>query len=171
MAINRGPWNALIDDDGSNLVGSVWNKDAIKTVILDPTDVEIAAAIAAIPPPPPGITITTGTFTPTDGSGAGLVFVQGGSRYAKVGVLVFVWLTVTYPTTSSGALAIIGGLPFPNGLQAGGFYTTYGIQRSYYIPSETSHVYIYNSTSGAGMTNANMTGAPVVITGFYQAAA
>jgi hypothetical protein len=46
MAIDRGPWNALVDDDGSNLVGSIWNKDKIKTVILDPTDAAIAAAIA-----------------------------------------------------------------------------------------------------------------------------
>jgi len=38
MAIDRGPWNALVDDDGSNLVGTVWNKDKIKTVILDPVD-------------------------------------------------------------------------------------------------------------------------------------
>ena len=38
MAINRGPWNALVDDDGSNLVGSIWNKAAIKTVLLDPID-------------------------------------------------------------------------------------------------------------------------------------
>jgi len=38
MAIDRAPWNALVDDDGSNLVGSVWNKAAIKTVLLDPID-------------------------------------------------------------------------------------------------------------------------------------
>jgi len=43
MAINRAPWTALVDDDGSNLVGSVWNKAAIKTVLLDPID--------AMPPP------------------------------------------------------------------------------------------------------------------------
>jgi hypothetical protein len=38
MAIDRGPWNALVDDDGSNLIGSIWNKAAIKTVLLDPID-------------------------------------------------------------------------------------------------------------------------------------
>lgn len=41
MAIDRGPWNALVDDDGSNLVGTIWNKDKIKTVILDPVDAEL----------------------------------------------------------------------------------------------------------------------------------
>lgn len=43
-AINRGPYNALVDDDGSNTVGSIWNKTAIKNVLLDPVD-------AAIVPP------------------------------------------------------------------------------------------------------------------------
>jgi hypothetical protein len=44
MAINRGPWNALIDDDGSGTTGSVWNKDAIKVVILDPIDLAAGGA-------------------------------------------------------------------------------------------------------------------------------
>lgn len=38
MPINRTPWTALVDDDGSNLVGTIWNKDKIKTVLLDPID-------------------------------------------------------------------------------------------------------------------------------------
>ena len=45
--IDRAPWSALVDDDGSNLVGTVWNKDKIKTVLLDPID----AAIAPLVPP------------------------------------------------------------------------------------------------------------------------
>ena len=38
MSINRAPFNALVDDDGSNTVGSIWNKNAIKNVLLDPID-------------------------------------------------------------------------------------------------------------------------------------
>jgi hypothetical protein len=45
MAIDRGPWNALVDDDGSNLVGSVWNKAAVKTVLLDPMDGALAKSV------------------------------------------------------------------------------------------------------------------------------
>lgn len=48
MALDRGPWNALVDDDGSNLVGTIWNKDKIKTVILDPVDASLVAAPAPI---------------------------------------------------------------------------------------------------------------------------
>jgi hypothetical protein len=44
VAINRAPFNALIDDDGTNTVGSVWNKAAIEDVLLDPIDDALAAA-------------------------------------------------------------------------------------------------------------------------------
>jgi hypothetical protein len=49
MGIDRGPWNALVDDDGSNLVGTIWNKDKIKTVILDPVDGLVQPAWIAAP--------------------------------------------------------------------------------------------------------------------------
>ena len=65
MAIDRGPWNALVDDDGSNLIGSVWNKDQIKTVLLDPIDAEIAAAVGGIVVPPGTETLVTSTATGT----------------------------------------------------------------------------------------------------------
>jgi hypothetical protein len=45
MPIDRSYFNALVDDDGSNTVGSVWNKNAIKNVLLDPID---ALALAAL---------------------------------------------------------------------------------------------------------------------------
>jgi hypothetical protein len=42
MAINRGPFNALVDDDGSNTLGTIWDKAHIASVLLDPTDVALA---------------------------------------------------------------------------------------------------------------------------------
>jgi len=44
VSIDRTPYNALVDDDGSNLVGSVWNKNQIKTVLLDPIDAALVQA-------------------------------------------------------------------------------------------------------------------------------
>lgn len=38
MPINRTPWSALVDDDGSGLIGTIVNKDLIKTLLLDPID-------------------------------------------------------------------------------------------------------------------------------------
>jgi hypothetical protein len=42
FAVNRTPFDALVDDDGSNTIGTPWNKQAIKDVILDPVDAAIA---------------------------------------------------------------------------------------------------------------------------------
>ena len=41
--IDRTNYNALVDDDGSGTVGTVWNKYAIDVVILDPVDALLAA--------------------------------------------------------------------------------------------------------------------------------
>jgi hypothetical protein len=42
MPIDRGPWNALIDDDGTNKTGTPWNKTAVK-------EQEFARAMQAAP--------------------------------------------------------------------------------------------------------------------------
>ena len=121
MAINRAPWNALIDDDGSNLVGTVWNKDKIKTVILDPVDAAF-------------VTPVYGTWTPSDASGAGLVLTIIGARWGKIDKLVTIHGFVIYPATANGARAQIAGLPFYNGSVAGGLYTSNGpLLLQYYI--------------------------------------
>lgn len=46
MPIDRTAFNALADDDGSNTTGSVWDKDAIEDVLLDPIDAAIAASVS-----------------------------------------------------------------------------------------------------------------------------
>jgi hypothetical protein len=48
LPINRAPFNALVDDTGNGLSGSVWNKAAIQSVILDPADAAYAAASVAV---------------------------------------------------------------------------------------------------------------------------
>lgn len=47
--INRAPWTALVDDSGQNLDGSIWNKAAIKTVLLDPIDAALATQATTTP--------------------------------------------------------------------------------------------------------------------------
>jgi hypothetical protein len=60
MSINRGPFNALVDDDGSNAVGTVWNKAAIAYSLLDPID---AALTAGILHQASGVNAATGAVT------------------------------------------------------------------------------------------------------------
>ena len=49
MPINRAPFNALVDDTGDGLSGSVWNKAAIQGVLLDPIDAAIVSGWQAVP--------------------------------------------------------------------------------------------------------------------------
>jgi len=159
MAIDRGPWNALVDDDGSNLVGTVWNKDKIKTVILDPTD----AALLAIPAATP----TYGTWTPVDASGAGLVMVFVTGNYARFDKLVSVWCQVVYPATANGAVAKLGGLPFPVAVN-GGLTHGYG-PLSFWAVSTTAPATLIQpfDLNGDAKTNANMSGVNVIMNGTY----
>lgn len=38
MPLDRTQFDLLVDDDGTNTIGTPWNKDKIKVVILDPVD-------------------------------------------------------------------------------------------------------------------------------------
>ena len=100
MAIDRGPWNALVDDDGSGLVGSVWNKAAIKTVLLDPTDAALLAAGVVAPWTP--VLQATG--------GAGATYAAQTGQRIQVGRLVHAICRVTLASkgTLTGALRITG---------------------------------------------------------------
>ena len=65
--LNRAPFNALADDDGSGNVGTVWEKVQIKDVLLDPIDV----AIAPLGPLP---TAALGQLLVSQGAGTPPVF-------------------------------------------------------------------------------------------------
>jgi len=154
MAIDRGPWNALIDDDGSGLVGTVWNKDKIKTVILDPADL----AYGPLP--------VAGTWTPTDQSGAGLTFTTAVGTYVKIGPLVTLSLHLIYPTNSNVAPAIVS-LPFTASSQAG-FYQSYGaVFLRTWTNAGTARINLYDGATGVAKSNQNLTGQNFVLHGTY----
>ena len=54
-----------------------------------------------------------GTWTPTDTSGAGLTFTSIQAFYTKVGRMVTLNASFTFPSTASAAGISIGGIPFP----------------------------------------------------------
>jgi len=112
MAIDRGPWNALVDDDGSNLVGTVWNKDKIKTVILDPTD----AAIAAVPtgPTPPvwtDIPYAAGNFSALGGTWAPTAGQQLTFAWRRDGNLLIVLLYMAGATVTGAPTVLYVTVP------------------------------------------------------------
>jgi len=153
MAIDRGPWNALVDDDGSNLVGSLWNKAAIKTVLLDPIDAAFS-------------TPTVAPWTPIDASGAGLVLTVQQANYCRIGRLVAVWCTFSYPANSNGVAAVTGGLPFVIAATSG-LYTTYGTSQIAHLGAARYDIQFFDLMNGAARTNAQLSGAFVSLAGLY----
>jgi len=108
----------------------------------------------------------TTAVTLTDTSG-GTLLATGTADYTKIGRMVFVSLSVTWPTTSETFTARISGLPFPSGNNGGramvGFalrYTDAGAPVSVTLnPSSTEMLFV--SSAGAVMTNANLSGKTV----------
>lgn len=104
MAIDRGPWTALVDDDGSNLVGSIWNKAAIKTVILDPTDTAIAPPWVAIPHNAANYTAAAGAWTVSAANQITL-------KYVVVGKTAYFTIMIDASTNTASTARLFLTLP------------------------------------------------------------
>jgi len=189
MPINRAPFNALVDDDGSNLHGTIWGKTQIKDVVLDPADAAYAPLVSpaftgspTAPTAPAGAVTTqiaNTTFvqaaaggpwtpwTPADQSGAGLALVVGSCSYSKANRLVFFNMTVTWPTTASGVGATVNGPPFAAIGQFGVmvFYSGYGTPFAGLL--QGSPQITFYSAGGVQLTNANLSGKLLVASGWF----
>jgi hypothetical protein len=115
MAIDRGPWNALVDDDGSNLTGTVWNKDKIKTVLLDPMDAALAPSWITVPYNAANFTASSGTWTVTAGN-------QGMFRYTILGGKTVVLNISIGGSTISGATPVRLKITLPAAIQSAVFF-------------------------------------------------
>lgn len=163
MPITRTPF---IDDDGTGKTGTVWD-NAAKQQLYDQIDAFMAGSggLGSI-----GATLTP--WTPIDGSGAGLTLTNGGCTSIKIGKLVFITANVTYPANANGTDAYLGGLPIAShGGFTHGFYSTYGIANSLFVSFNETRIRITNPATGVNRTNANLSGAIVVFSGFYLVAA
>jgi hypothetical protein len=130
-AINRAPFNALVDDDLSGLTGSAWDKAAIKNVILDPVDAALAATVPAVPtwitPPYSAADYwsSSGSWTVT----AGNVIVN---RYLKTGPLM-VWVFQLAGVVITGTpLALYMRVPAGISFAIGGIFTPVALPAASY---------------------------------------
>ena len=121
----------------------------------------------------PTVTAPT-TWTPTDASGASLTLVNDGSTYTKLGNIVFASSELVYPSTASGANAVIGGLPVAVPPQ---FYaktpalvfSTAGVGiLAQPIPSSSTFA-LFNLITGAAITNATLSGKKIDFQLIYPA--
>ena len=108
MAINRTAFNALIDDDGSNTIGTPWNKAQIDAVLMDPTDAELARLATNLRRWPRGTAqvvfndagVLAGNGDLTFNKSVGTLTVGG---EAVVGGLTFSAFTIVRQATTDGA--------------------------------------------------------------------
>jgi hypothetical protein len=112
-----------------------------------------------------------GDWGATDLSGAGLGFAAS-AKYIKIGRHVTISFGMQFPGNANGASAKIGGLPFasqtapPGGVLSGGYQT---VPASYYVREGQSYFELYSLTTGAAITNAQLSGAYIYTTGTYLA--
>jgi hypothetical protein len=111
-----------------------------------------------------------GTWTPNDQSGAGLSLSAGNARYTKVGNIVVACAEILYPSTASGASAVIGGLPFTSASAStwGGFqrYTNSSLSLTYAIAPPSTRAEVY-SINGTGVSNSGLSSKRVDIVLVY----
>jgi hypothetical protein len=60
VPINRAPFNSLVDDDGSNTTGTLWDKAAIQYALLDPMDAALATSTITVLATSSGVNYSTG---------------------------------------------------------------------------------------------------------------
>jgi hypothetical protein len=116
-----------------------------------------------------------GTWTPTDGSGAGLTFATAAGYYTKIGRVVQFSIQVVYPTTADTNNAKIGSFPFAfaNANAARGnsvpSYSTYSVAIG--LLNDTggaTAARFYTANGGANVTNVNLSGATIYLSGTYS---
>lgn len=112
MALDRTWFNALVDDDGTNTVGTVWNKAQIDA-LLDSVDAFVSAG---------GTWTAYGpTWTSPDGTPPALGNGNLHGRYFKIGTAVTVWIALKLESTSTPGTGSYfrWNLPFPPKLLPG----------------------------------------------------
>jgi len=109
-----------------------------------------------------------GAWTPIDSSGAGLTFTSATGTYTKIGRVVNVICSVTYPVTANVGSAIIGGLPFTTGTPEGSVFIRYTDLASlaFVFPILTTTINIY-TTNGNTVTNVTLSGKRIDLVGTY----
>ena len=107
-------------------------------------------------------------WSPVDASGANLVLTVNSARYIRIGNLIMAQASFTYPTTSSTAGALIGGLPFIDNGSGGGFsmYTSNGVSL-FFRNQANSNKLIPVAFNNTGLTNAGLSGVSMQLTYLY----
>lgn len=119
--------------------------------------------------------VAAGAWTPADNSGASLTFTSVSSSYNRIGNMVWIGTQFNYPVTANGSLASISGLPVAaanaNYAKASCSITSTaaGIAIELVVTPNTSTASFLNAVGAAGLTNAQLSTALIVIGCWYPA--
>lgn len=116
-----------------------------------------------------------GVYIPTDASGAGLSITNNGSAYIKIGQFTLSSVDIVYPATADATPAAIT-IPFSAGGASGRYVGAVlsvgpGVTLEILAVPSTATAVFYNSATGLQMTNAQLSGATIIASGLYRAAA
>ena len=179
-----GLYSGVVRYDGTSNFMSFWTSSTERMRITSAGVLDIgtgAGAIGQIQFPAtavPSANANTlddyeeGTWTPNDQSGASLSFTVYDATYTKIGRLVQVQASITYPSTASTLDAQIGGLPFTaaNGTDnTGGICfsgTNANLSFTGLIARNNTKFYLETIT-GASVTNLNMSSKYIKFFGSY----
>ena len=117
-----------------------------------------------------------GTWTPADGSGAALSFSSVEGYYVKVGQLVTVGATFTFPSTADGTAITISGLPFTvqnttNGVWVGTFYIGSGGGLGTALATDNGTTFTVRSVTDTAIVNSSASTRACRVTMTYRATA
>ncbi len=113
---------------------------------------------------------TIGTWTPADASGAGLTLTVNRAVWRRIGDLVFIQTSVTYPATGNASQPKLSGLPFPVPSNGAVVVPNRGTGFNWVIGETaggTSNVLAANA-DGSAQANANLSGSTVLFGGVYS---
>lgn len=102
--------------------------------------------------------VETGTWTPTDGSGAGLTFTVSNATYYRIGRVVTLIASITFPSTADASNVRIDGLPFAlnTGTYTAAVSTDQGGAFNTLVANAATGDYLFlRNSSNANPTNAN----------------
>ena len=111
---------------------------------------------------------STGTWAPSDISGGALSIACTSSKWTKIGNLVTVLADLTWPANANGAPATIGNFPFAFSTGPfGGFAVGYTNLGQLPVLFAGGGGLALVNTSGASITNAQMSGKALYFSGSY----
>jgi hypothetical protein len=113
-----------------------------------------------------------GVWTPTDASGAGLSFTSTEGFYTKIGNVVYVSCSVTFPSTASVDSAKFGGLPFTvkdsnQNVSAASIAQTNALRSDNFTYVNNTTQIAINTNGNADVTNVTYSTKFINISGFY----